>query len=116
MAQLSVRDLYRILSEARGREGVRFVYDGAAVSISTASSPDAVIARAETCGHPTASWDLTAYGASVDSVRALMRMLDDDQIVDVSPFWRDTTVLVVFTTSDWSAPFPVIECPSAPNR
>jgi hypothetical protein len=35
--------------------------------MSTADAPDTVIARADTCGFITESWDVTAYRASITS-------------------------------------------------
>lgn len=50
MAQLKIRDLYNLLSQAPRRrdleqDGIRLVYDGTAVNLSTADAPDTVIAR-----------------------------------------------------------------------
>jgi hypothetical protein len=43
------------------------VYDGTTLHMSTADAPDTVIARADTCGFITESWDVTAYRASITS-------------------------------------------------
>ncbi|MFF7890268.1 hypothetical protein ACH40F_56850 [Streptomyces sp. NPDC020794] len=92
MAQLTIRDLYDLLSRASRRrdleqDGIRLVYDGTAIHLSTADQPDTVIATARTCGFVTGSWDVTAYQASVATVMAWMRMLDSEDLIDVSPFW-----------------------------
>ena len=92
MAQLKIRDLYQLLSQAPRRrdleqDGIRLVYDGVAVQLSTADHPDTVIATASTCGHVTGAWDVTAYLASLDMVKAWMRMLEGDDLIDVAPFW-----------------------------
>ncbi|MFD8766688.1 hypothetical protein [Streptomyces mirabilis] len=92
MAQLTIWDLYDLLSQAPRRrdleqDGIRLVYDGRAVHLSTAEHPDTVIAAARTCGFVTGSWDVTAYQASVATVMAWMRMLDRKDLIDVSPFW-----------------------------
>ncbi|MGX1266821.1 hypothetical protein RKD18_000015 [Streptomyces phaeoluteigriseus] len=55
MAQLKIRDLYDLLRQAPRRrdieqDGIRLVYDGTALDMSTADAPDTVIARAPTCG------------------------------------------------------------------
>lgn len=72
MAQLTIRDLYDLLSQAPRRrdleqDGIRLVYDGSAVRLSTADHPDTVIARASTCGYVTGTWDVTAYSASLQA-------------------------------------------------
>ncbi|MFF7601239.1 hypothetical protein [Streptomyces mirabilis] len=58
MAQLKIRDLHELLRQAPRRrdleqDGIRLVYDGTALHMSTAAAPDTVIARADTCGFTT---------------------------------------------------------------
>ncbi|MGW2613032.1 hypothetical protein ACWC4A_53640 [Streptomyces mirabilis] len=120
MAQLTIRDLYDLLSQAPRRrdleqDGIRLVYDGKAIHLSTADQPDTVIAAARTCGFVTGSWDVTAYRASVVTVMAWLRMLDSEDLIDVSPFWASAPVLIALTPAGGqTGAFPVIACPSAP--
>ncbi|WP_329583453.1 hypothetical protein [Streptomyces sp. NBC_01361] len=90
------------------------MYDGEAVHLSTADHPDTVIARAGTCGFVTGSWEVTAYTASLDTVKAWMRMLDGEDLVDVAPFWASAPVVLAFATGGQSGAWPVIACPTAP--
>ncbi|WP_328492493.1 hypothetical protein OHS59_06855 [Streptomyces sp. NBC_00414] len=55
MVQLKIRDLNELLRQAPRRrdleqDGIRLVYDGTALGMSTADAPDTVIAHADTCG------------------------------------------------------------------
>ncbi|MEU5524922.1 hypothetical protein ABZ759_30820 [Streptomyces sp. NPDC047860] len=64
MAQLKIRDLHDLLRQAQRRrdleqDGIRLVYDGTALHMSTADAPDTAIARANTCGFTTEPWDVT---------------------------------------------------------
>ncbi|MFF4733302.1 hypothetical protein ACFY3M_50520 [Streptomyces mirabilis] len=119
MAQLTIRDLYELLSRAPRRrdleqDGIRLVYDGKAVHLSTADHPDTVIARAITCGFVTGSWEVTAYTASLASVMAWMRMLDGENLIDLAPFWASAPVVLAFATGGQVGAWPVIACPTAP--
>jgi hypothetical protein len=62
----------------------------------------------------TGSWDVTAYLASLDTVKAWMRMLEGDDLIEVAPFWASAPVLIAFTTGSQTGAFPVIACPTAP--
>jgi hypothetical protein len=117
MAQLAVEDLSRILADVAGLklEGVRLVYDGAWLSVSSPDRPHAVLSQAECHGPATGPWELTAYRACLPAVRAWLRLLEVDQRIDVSPFWGGPEVLVVFTAGQAYQAFPVLECPSAPG-
>ncbi|MFD8006127.1 hypothetical protein [Streptomyces mirabilis] len=42
----------------------------------------------------TGSWDVTAYQASVATVMAWMRMLDSEDLIDVSPFWASAPAVI----------------------
>ncbi|MBK3645699.1 hypothetical protein PV332_14400 [Streptomyces scabiei] len=119
MAQLKIRDLYNLLSQAPRRrdleqDGIRLVYDGTAVNLSTADAPGTVIGRASTCGFVTGSWDVTAHKASLDTVMAWMRMLDGEDLIDVAPFWASAPVVLAFATGGQVGAWPVIACPTAP--
>ncbi|MGW4784908.1 hypothetical protein [Streptomyces sp. NPDC004230] len=119
MAQLKIRDLYALLSQAPRRrdlaqDGIRLVYDGAAIQLSTADAPGTVIARASTCGFVTGPWDATAYTASLATMMAWMRMLDSEDLIDVCPFWANAPVVLAFATGGQVGAFPVIACPTAP--
>ncbi|MFC8223748.1 hypothetical protein [Streptomyces sp. H23] len=72
MAQLKIRDLHDLLRQAPRRcdleqDGIRLVYDGTSLHLSTTDAPDTVIARTDTCGLTTEPWDVTAYRASITS-------------------------------------------------
>ncbi|MER5908550.1 hypothetical protein ABT150_52730 [Streptomyces mirabilis] len=121
MAQMRIRDLYSLLSQAPRRrdleqDGIRLVYDGTAVHMSTADHPDAVIARATTCGFVTGPWEVTAYTASLASVRAWMRMrmLDGEDLIDLTPVWASAPVVLAFAAGGQVGAWPVIACPTAP--
>jgi hypothetical protein len=127
LAQLPARELYRVLDPgAAGREvlraGVRLVYDGTVLSMSGASEPDTVLATAASTGQEVdgfgCDWEVTAHLASVDTVRAWMRMLEADgltgQEIGLSPFWGGGDLSIVFTTGGQQWAFPVIACPTAP--
>lgn len=122
MAQLRIRDLHELLRQApRCRDleedGIRFVYDGTALAMSTADAPDTVIARAGTCGFATGPWELTAYRASITSTEVWLRILiteHGDDLIDVSPFWARRPAEITFTAGGHTAAFPLIACPSAP--
>ncbi|GGJ69978.1 hypothetical protein GCM10010121_095780 [Streptomyces brasiliensis] len=121
MAQVAIADLLRVIAAVpgwreRGSNGVRLVYDGSRLVLSTADRPDEVLARASTRGHATEAWELTMYATSLPGVRVWLSSLDGEQLVDVSPFWAGTPALVVFTASGGHMTFPVIDCPSAPAR
>ncbi|WP_329359973.1 hypothetical protein [Streptomyces sp. NBC_01483] len=119
MAQMRIGDLYGLLSRAPRRrdleqDGIRLVYDGTAVHLSTADDPGAVIAWASTCGFVTGPWEVTAYSASLASVRAWMRMLDREDLIDLTPVWASTPVVLAFATGGQVGAWPVIACPTAP--
>ncbi|MDX3694895.1 hypothetical protein PV726_32080 [Streptomyces europaeiscabiei] len=115
MVQLAVEDLSRILADAAGdkHEGVRLVYDGASLCVSSPDRPHAVLSQAECRGPATGPWELTAYRASLPAVRAWLQLLEVDERIDVSPLWGGPEVLVVFTAGQSYQAFPVLECPSA---
>lgn len=121
MATVKSADLLRIVESVAPRrertgEGVRLVYDRTRLTMSAADRPEEPLAQAEACGHGTAAWELTMYAVSTYAVRAWLRMMNDDLVVDVSPFWGGPgPVLVVFTAGGASMQFPVIACPSAPS-
>lgn len=50
------------------------------------------------------------YATSLPGVRVWLSSLDAELLVDVSPFWAGTPVLVVVTTSGGQMAFP--GCPS----
>ncbi|WP_043686614.1 hypothetical protein [Streptomyces xylophagus] len=121
MAQLKIRDLYGLLRQAPRRQdlkqdGIRLVYDGTALHLSTADHPDTVIARADTCGFTTGPWDVTAYRASITSVVVWLRINPEygDHLIDVSPFWPTRPAAIAFTAGGHTETFPVIACPTAP--
>ncbi|MGW8688013.1 hypothetical protein ACWGNN_44795 [Streptomyces sp. NPDC055817] len=119
MAQLKIRDMYRLLSRAPRRrdleqDGIRLVYDGTAVYLSTADHPDTVVAQASTCGVVTGSWEVIAYTASMDTVKAWLRMLDGEDLIDMAPFWAIAPVMITFATGGQVGAWPVIACPTAP--
>lgn len=119
MAQLTIRDLYDLLSQAPRRrdlqqDGIRLVYDGEAVHLSTADDPDTVIATSRISGFATGSWDVTAYSASLDTVKAWMRMLDGEDLIDVGPFWASAPAVLAFATGGQVGAWPLIACPTAP--
>ncbi|MFE2423385.1 hypothetical protein [Streptomyces hokutonensis] len=122
MAQLKIRDLYGLLRQAPRRQdlqqhGIRLVYDGTALYLSTAAHPDTVIARASTCGFTTGPREATAYGASITSVEVWLRINPEygDHLIDVSPFWPTRPAMIAFTAGGGhTAAFPVIACPTAP--
>jgi hypothetical protein len=95
VAQLKIRDLHELLRQAPRRrdleqDGIRLIYDGTALHMSTAAAPDTVIARADTCGFTTEPWDVTAYRASITTTEVWLRILvseHGDHLIDVSPFW-----------------------------
>ncbi|KPI19852.1 hypothetical protein OK006_9598 [Actinobacteria bacterium OK006] len=91
------------------------MYDGTTVHLSTADRPDTVIARADTCGFVTGSWEVTAYTASLASVMAWMRMLDGEDLIDVAPFWASAPVVLALATGGQVGAWPVIACPTAPS-
>lgn len=122
MAQLKIRDLYDLLSQAPRRrdlaqDGIRLVYDGSALHMSTADAPDTVIARADTCGFTTEPWDVTAYRASITSTEVWLRINREygDHLIDVSPFWASAPAAIMFTAGGHTAAFPVVACPTAPS-
>ncbi|MFG2631214.1 hypothetical protein [Streptomyces sp. NPDC048473] len=92
------------------------LYDGAAMAVSTVGDPADAITSAGTRGHPTAAWELTAHSASLSTVRAWLRFMEGDPLIDVSPFWGGDPVCVVFTAAEGSMAFPVLTCPPAPRR
>ncbi|WP_405467149.1 hypothetical protein [Streptomyces canus] len=125
MAQLKIRDLYDLLHHAPRRrdlaqDGIRLVYDGSALRMSTADAPDTVIACADTCGFTTEPWDVTAYRASITSTQVWLRILTSehgDHLIDVAPFWAQRPAAITFTAGGHTAAFPAIACPTAPaNR
>ncbi|MGP4091778.1 hypothetical protein [Streptomyces sp. KR55] len=122
MAQLKIGDLYELLRQAPGRrdleqDGIRLVYDGTVLHMSTADAPDSVIDRADTCGFTTEPWEVTAYRASITSTEVWLRILNSehgDHLIDVSPFWASAPAAITFTAGGHTAAFPVIACPTAP--
>ncbi|GAA2523367.1 hypothetical protein [Streptomyces longisporus] len=121
MAQVMIADLLRVIAAVpgwreRGSNGVRLAYDGSCLVMSTVDRPEEVLARADSRGHATAAWELTMYATSLPGVRVWLSSLDGEQLVDVSPFWAGTPVLVVFTATGGHMAFPVIDCPSAEVR
>ncbi|MEV6534929.1 hypothetical protein AB0M86_36015 [Streptomyces sp. NPDC051639] len=103
MAQLVIQDFYGLLGRAPRRrdllqDGIRLVYDGSTLALSTADTPDTVIATAATCGYTTAAWEVTAYSASLDTVRAWMRTLDGGDLIDVTPVWARAPAMIAFAT------------------
>ena len=125
MAQLKIRELHELLRQAPRRrdldqDGIRLIYDGTVLHMSTADAADTVIARADTCGFTTEPWELTAYRASITSTDVWLRILigeHGDHLIDVSPFWAQRPAAITFTAGGHTAAFPVIACPTAPaNR
>lgn len=121
MAQLKIRDLYELLRQAPRRrdlekDGIRLVYDGTALYMSTAEDPDTVIARADTCGFTTEPWEVTAYRASITSTEVWLRINSEygEHLIDVCPFWAQRPAAITFTAGGHTAAFPVIACPTAP--
>lgn len=121
MAQLKIRDLYELLRQAPRRrdleqDGIRLVYDGTALYMSTAEEPDTVIAHADTCGFTTEPWEVTAYRASITSTEVWLRINSEygDHLIDVCPFWAQRPAAITFTAGGHTAAFPVIACPTAP--
>ncbi|MFE0472552.1 hypothetical protein ACFW2V_13150 [Streptomyces sp. NPDC058947] len=119
MAVLTVREL-RDLLESISRDlpaGLRMVYDGVHLTLTDPAHPHTPLVRAEVDGIKAAVWDLTAFSASLDTVRAWLRMQQDDtQRVGISPFWGGGDHRVVFTGCGAQLAFPVIDLPSAPQR
>jgi hypothetical protein len=122
VAQLKIRDLHERMRQAPRRrdleqDGIRLVYDGTVLHMSTAAAPDTVIARADTCGFTTEPWDVTAYRASITSTEVWLRILvseHGDHLIDVSPFWASAPAAITFTAGGHTAAFPTIACPTAP--
>ncbi|MCX4564637.1 hypothetical protein OHA02_52115 [Streptomyces phaeochromogenes] len=122
MAQLKIRDLHDLLRQAPRRrdlaqDGIRLVYDGSALHMSTADAPDTVIARADTCGFTTEPWDVTAYRASITSTEVWLRILTSEHgehLIDVAPFWAQRPAAITFTAGGHTAAFPALACPTAP--
>lgn len=117
MAILTVRELYDLLDELpRGRDGVRMVYDGESLTLTDMTRHGAVLAEMRVGGVPEATWDLTAFSASLATVRAWLRMQQDDrQKVGISPYWYKGDHRVVFTGCGQQLAFPVIDLPTAPS-
>ncbi|MFJ9590534.1 hypothetical protein [Streptomyces acidicola] len=123
MAQLKIRDLYELLRQAPRRrdleqDGIRLVYDGTAVDMSTADAPDTVIARADTCGFTTEPWEVTAYRTGITSTEVWLRILisdHGDHLIDVCPFWASAPAAITSTAGGHTAAYPVIACPTAPE-
>ncbi|MDX3130670.1 hypothetical protein PV367_12915 [Streptomyces europaeiscabiei] len=122
MAQLKIRDLHDLLRQAPRRgdleqDGIRLVYDGTALHMSTTDAPDTVIARASTCGFTTEPWEVTAYRASITGTEVWLRINSeyDDHLIDVAPFWAQRPAAITFTAGGHTAAFPVIACPTAPS-
>jgi hypothetical protein len=117
MAVLTVRELRDLLEPIpRGLQGVRMVYDGIHLTLTDTAQPDRPLVRTEVDGIKQATWDLTAFSASLDTVRAWLRMQEDDtQQVGISPFWGGGEHRVVFTGCGGQLAFPVIDLPSAPQ-
>lgn len=117
MALLTVRELYDLLKQVpRGCGGVRMVYDGEDLTLTDMTHHDTVLAKTWAPGVPGATWDLTAFSASLDTVRAWLRSQEDDeQGVGISPYWYQGDHRVVFTGCGTQLAFPVIALPSAPK-
>ncbi|WP_406378569.1 hypothetical protein [Streptomyces sp. NBC_01618] len=104
MAQITRTDLYRLLDSAPRRradapDGIRMLYDGAAMAVSTVGGPADAVTSAGT-RHATAAWELMAHSASLSTVRAWLRLMEGDPLIDVSPFWGGDPVCVVFTAAE----------------
>lgn len=119
MAVLTVRELYDLLNQVRQEQpGVRMIYDGRNLTLTHVDRHDDVLAHAPVDGVREAVWDLTAYSASLDTVRAWLRMhmqKDGAQKVGISPFWYGGDHRVVFTGCGQQLAFPVIDLPTAPR-
>lgn len=117
MALLTVRELYDFLGGLpREREGVRMVYDGEELILTDMTHHETILARRWVGGVKEATWDLTAFRVSLDTVRAWLRMQEDDsRQVGISPFWGGGDHRVVFTGCGHQLAFPVIDLPSAPG-
>ncbi|MFG2732687.1 hypothetical protein [Streptomyces canus] len=121
MAQLKIRDLHGLLRQAPRRrdlaqDGIRLVYDGAALHLSTADAPDTVIARADTCGFTTEPWDVTAYRAGITSTQVWLRILTSehgDYLIDVAPFWAQRPAAI---TLHRGRPHSGVRCDRLPDR
>ncbi|MGP3777176.1 hypothetical protein ACTWJ8_40710 (plasmid) [Streptomyces sp. SDT5-1] len=123
MALLTAEALYRILTRAPRRrdliqDGIRLVYDGNTMDLSSADLPDTVLASVTTRQPVLGAWEVTAYCATLDTIRSWLRSLDDREVlVDVCPFWGGPTTQIVFAIQGFDpAAFPVIDCPTAPTR
>ncbi|MEU9405501.1 hypothetical protein ACGF5O_44920 [Streptomyces sp. NPDC048291] len=121
MAQLKIRELHEFLRQAPRRgdleqDGIRLVYDGTALHMSTADAPDTVLARASTYGFITEPWEVTAYRASITTTEVWLRINSacGDHLIDVAPFWAERPAAITFTAGGHTAAFPVIACPTAP--
>ncbi|MEU9397957.1 hypothetical protein AB0D86_49330 [Streptomyces sp. NPDC048324] len=73
-----------------------------------------MIATSPISGFATGPWDVTAYSASLDTVKAWMRMLDDEDLIDVCPVWASAPAVLAFATGGQVGVWPLIACPTAP--
>lgn len=117
MALLTVRELCDLLERIpRGCGGIRMVYDGEDLTLTDMTHHDIVLAKGWAPGVPGATWELTAYSASLDTVRAwLCHQENEEQKVGIGPFWGGGDHRVVFTGCGTQLAFPVIDLPSAPK-
>lgn len=117
MALLTVRELCDLLERIpRECQGVRMVYDGENLTLTDMTRHDLVAAKVRAPGVPEATWELTAYPASLATVRGWLRLQrDDEQSVGISPYWYRGDHRVVFTGCGTQLAFPVIDLPSAPK-
>lgn len=117
MATPTVRELYELLMQVpRGQEGVRMVYDGSELALTHPARHDDVLAKMKVDGVKAATWELTAFSPSLDTVKAWLRMqADQSQRVGISPYWFKGDHRVVFTGCGQQLAFPVISLPSAPK-
>lgn len=119
MAHFSVRNLRTLLEQVpRGGIGVRIIYRDGHLTLADMNDRDVVLAQGDSAEPAIpGDWELVAYSASLDTVRAWLRMhVDDSQEVGISPFWGGGDHRVVFTGCGAQLAFPVIELPSAPKR
>lgn len=120
MAHFAVHNLRTVLERVpRGLDGVHMTYGHGRLTLASASDRDTVLAEEESAQPviPGEDWELVAYSASLDTVRAWLRMQkDEEQFVGISPFWGGGDHRVVFTGCGTQLAFPVIELPSAPRH
>lgn len=117
MTNLAVRNLIELLDALPRRcEGARLLCDGVSLELWAHPDPGSRAASTEVCGPFLGTWDMTAYRASVQTIRAWLRMCDADAVVDISPFWFDrSNPQIVITGGGQQFAFPLIACPSMPS-